>query len=93
MDNSEILYGELSPIGKVTGRLSAPSSLYGYLSTNIHGDSYEGEYTVDPMFHEQTLETSGKTLLQNVIVNAIYLGETANPQGGNTVYIGGEFIG
>jgi len=36
-----------------------------------HVPAYEGEYTVTPSEQEQTLETSGKRLAQNVIVEPI----------------------
>lgn len=50
---------------------------------------YTGEYIVEPMFEAQTLETTGKRMLDDVTVNAIEVARTSNPSGGITVYIGG----
>lgn len=50
---------------------------------------YTGEYTVDPTFDTQTLETTGKRMLDDVTINAIGVSRTSNPEGGITVYIGG----
>lgn len=52
------------------------------------GTPYDGAYTVDPEFTAQTLPTEGKRMAQDVTVNAIYVGDTSNPAGGVTVYIG-----
>ena len=50
---------------------------------------YTGEYIVDPAFDPQTLETTGKRMLDDVTVKAIGVSRTTNPAGGITVYIGG----
>lgn len=55
-------------------------------------EPYTGEYTIDPLFTAVVLPTNQKRMTGDVTVNAIYLAETSNPAGGNTVYIGGEFI-
>lgn len=63
------------------------------VTVNLEGDIYDGEYDVTPTFAQQTLPTSGKTLRENVTVQAIYVGRTDNASGGKTVYIGGIFDG
>ena len=54
---------------------------------------FDGQYVVDPLFTEQTLETKDKKMLDDVTINPIYVADTSNLSGGITVYIGGEFIG
>lgn len=54
-------------------------------------DKYLGPYEVTPIPDTvQILETENKLMSENVIVHEIPYWETSNPQGGNTVYIGGE---
>lgn len=63
-----------------------------YIAIHDGGVPYEGEYKVDPVFETQTLKTNGKTMKKDVTVNAINVSYVSNPQGGETAYIGGEFI-
>ena len=58
------LTGYLSPMGTLCGSLSA-------VGTGGGGDPYTGEYTVTPTEEIQTLATAGKTMRQNVTVEAI----------------------
>ena len=52
---------------------------------------YDGETTVVPkVASEQVLETAMKTLMEDITVEKISVHVTSNPQGGNTVYIGGD---
>lgn len=51
-------------------------------------EAYDGSYEVDPDWMEQTLQTSGKRMENDVTVNAIYKAETSNPAGGITIFIG-----
>ena len=60
---------------------------------HMGGEPYEGEYEVTPDFDGTTLETSGKTLSNDVTVHPITVSRTSNPSGGNTVYIGGVISG
>ena len=53
---------------------------------------YTGEYTVEPNFETQELETQNKVLRQNVFVNPIRVERVSNPYG-TTVYIGGIIDG
>lgn len=53
---------------------------------------YHGSYDITPLPEEdQTLQTMGKMMDDNVIVREIPYFETSNPQGGVTAYIGGEW--
>jgi len=59
----------------------------------IAKDYYEGTYIVVPNFNEQKLETKEKTMRDDVTVNPIQVERTSNPQGGQTIYIGGNLNG
>ena len=49
---------------------------------------YEGEYEVTPRLFEQTLETNGKRMSDDVQVHVIPVVYTTNPYDGKTVVIG-----
>ena len=49
---------------------------------------YDGEYEVTPRIYEQTLETEGKKMNDDVTVYEIPITRTTNPHGGQTVLIG-----
>jgi len=50
---------------------------------------YEGPYNVTPTFYfQQRLETYGKSMTDDVIVDSIKVTESLNPQGGRTIVIG-----
>lgn len=49
---------------------------------------YDGPYSVDPWFTEQTLETSGRAMTDNVKILAIPVVYEENGAGGYTVTIG-----
>lgn len=72
------------------GRVSFSEDSYIRTSTGI--ETYAGDYEIDPIFSEQVLNTQYKIMSNDMTVNAIYVARTTNLQGGNTVYIGGEFI-
>ena len=57
----------------------------------IQGETYDGNYSVDPNFEVQTLATKKKVMRDNVTVNAIEVQRVSNLSGGTTVYIGGLF--
>ena len=50
---------------------------------------YNDEYVVFPKFESQELETREKKMRNNVLIFPISIMSVSNPQGGNTVYIGG----
>ena len=76
------LPGELSAGVQLTGRLSASSS-HAY-------PPYTGDYEVTPKTTAQTLETAGKVLAKDIVVNAVPYFKTSNEQDGWTVYIAEE---
>ena len=88
------LDGDMSLLHMFDGDLSSIESLDGEFGTYqkvYEADVYEGEYEVTPMIAtEQILETAQKMLSQNVTVKKIPIFITMNPQGGETVYIGGD---
>lgn len=50
---------------------------------------YTGPYHVAPTFYfQQLLETNGKHMTDNVLVDSIKVTESLNPQGGRTIVIG-----
>lgn len=50
---------------------------------------YTGPYVVKSTFYfQQVLETYGRHMTDNVIVDSIKVVETSNPQGGKTIVIG-----
>lgn len=54
-----------------------------------HHETYDGTYEVTPTFSRQTLNTDNKLMLDDLTVRAIEVSRTSNPQGGNTIFIGG----
>ena len=56
-------------------------------------ETYSGSYSVDPSFDRQVLETSGKAMTNDVVVEAIMVSRTTNSSGGRTIYIGGRLDG
>lgn len=54
-------------------------------------DYYTGAYEVDPIFSPVVLATKDKVMSDDVTVKAIRVSTTTNPQGGNTVFIGGIY--
>ena len=70
---------------EVTGRFCAK---FGEV-TPIVPDPYEGPYEVTPTWYEQELATRTRNMSDDVTVHKIPLYKTINPEGGNTVIIGG----
>lgn len=60
---------------------------------HTEGDIYDGEYEVTPNFETQILETAQKTMIDDVTVEPIPVSRTSNPEGGKTIYIGGNLNG
>ena len=44
---------------------------FGNSYTIISGDPYEGEYTIIPSRFRQTLQTCGKSMLENIVIEPI----------------------
>ena len=60
-----------------------------YISGRCHHETYDGTYEVIPTFSRQTLNTYNKLMTDDLTVRAIEVSRTSNPQGGNTIFIGG----
>lgn len=52
-------------------------------------EEYSGPYKIYPTFFDQNLETENKKTLSDILVTKIRTFTVSNPQGGNTVFIGG----
>ena len=67
------LNGTLSPDASVTGTLSSGPTISANLTipSAIGVDPYQGEYRITPSTQTQTLNTSGKYLQNNVVVEPI----------------------
>lgn len=52
-------------------------------------ETYDGTYEVTPTFSKQTLNTYNKLMTDDLTVRPIEVSRTSNPQGGNTIFIGG----
>ena len=59
------------------------------ISGRCHHETYDGTYEVTPTFSRQTLNTHDKLMTDDLTVRAIEVSRTSNPQGGNTIFIGG----
>lgn len=55
--------------------------------------SYDGGYEIKPRFFDISLDTSNRFLDEDITVKAIEVSRTSNPQGGRTIYIGGNIDG
>lgn len=101
---SPSIIGDVTTKASVNGSVVANASLTGELSSNCvlagvevgqivvqHSDypDYDGSYDVLPGASEQTLDTTNKTLRENVTVKPIPYYDVAN-QYGRTIYIGGD---
>lgn len=64
-----------------------------YKATAPGGEPYDGSYNVTPEFSAQTLATRGKSMRDDVTVEAITVSRTENAAGGKTIYIGGIING
>lgn len=59
------------------------------IGDRCHHETYDGTYEVTPTFSRQTLNTHNKLMTDDLTVRAIEVSRTSNPQGGNTIFIGG----
>ena len=75
---------------KIDGQKSQRVGLNGTVGLPI----YKGDYEVTPMVVEDViLHTEGRKLKGNVKVNKIPVFQESNPEGGETLIIGGEYYG
>ena len=52
-------------------------------------DFYDGDYEFTPEWDDIVLDTTNKILSDDIDIHPIPVYRTSNPQGGNTVFIGG----
>ena len=64
-----------------------------YKATAPGAPVYNGKYAVTPRFSPQALNTQGKTMKNDLTVDAIEVSRTENAAGGTTIYIGGTING
>lgn len=77
----------MSPIGSISGSLSAMGSMGGTISRELDHDYYTGDYEVTPRMDEQTLATSDRLLTKDIIVKEVPYSEVKNEAGGTTINI------
>ena len=65
------LIGKLSSVGVIHGELSSVGKLSGSFSINSKFSGYHGEYVITPNLETQILQTSGKVLSENVVINPV----------------------
>lgn len=91
------LSGTLSEVQELTGQIDISTTtknlpiISGNLTVPVRVDAkyYDGGYVVTPKaYEEQPLNTKGKTLIDNILVEEIPYYEVSNLEGGSTVYIG-----
>lgn len=63
--------GRLSSAGRMSGALSPTQCMSGEMVAPHGGVPYTGRYTFEPTEEEQTVETQGATLAQNIIIEPI----------------------
>lgn len=75
--------------GYITGSISSPINLRGRVLITVDHECYSGNCTVTPKVEAQVLPTCDKVITQDITVEGIPIYEVSNPQGGNTIIIGG----
>ena len=77
-------------MNRINGRISATGKMSGRVRSAQTKPlpEYEGTYIVEPTFEAQALETTKKSLYDDIKVNEIRLTEVVNPAGGKTFTIG-----
>lgn len=84
------LIGEMSGVGSLNGSLTGLGTLNGTMSqpSVTPVEPYEGSYEMTPRLYEQTLETRGKMMSDDMTIYEIPVTYTTNPTGSKTVVIG-----
>lgn len=84
--------GSAASAGAIKATVRARQSIRGLITPGdiVIGDLpyYTGEYTVTPSLDAQILDTQGKAMRDDVVVQRIPIIFTTNPQGGQSVVIG-----
>lgn len=76
---------------KLTGKIIKKADVSGKIGIPYGSNRYTGEYIITPKAFDKTvLETSNKTMLDDVTVKKIPYQETTNLGGGMTVIIAQE---
>lgn len=101
------MIGEVKTKASIVGTLEAKASVVGEVSTKTiigevelgrvtirHSDypDYDGDYDITPAASEQTLETTNKTLREDLTIKPIPYYDVSNEYG-RTIYIGGDLNG
>lgn len=86
----EHIVGTLTGIAGISGSLSVQGGVSGtvIIPEQIPIEEYDGDYTVTPRLEEQTLQTQGYKMRENLTVQTIPVVATSNLFGGKTVVIG-----
>lgn len=85
--------GRILELPRITAIVSTATQLSGNIGAktiNVGGRPYEGDYVVTPKVDQQTLDTKGAIMRDDVTILAIPYFETSNNSGGNTAYIAKE---
>lgn len=85
------IIGSITRGSNISGNIRDPSKISAEIRMPAEKDStpdYEGSYAVTPRLYEQSLDTNGKKMKDDVKVYEIPVIRTSNLQGGQTVLIG-----
>lgn len=90
--NDWVLVGSIKNDGTLVGRItqSAGMVLVGHILSSGAAEDYTGEYNITPQITSQTMHTRDKRMIDDLVVNSIPYFNVSNPQGGETIIIGGE---
>lgn len=94
MDPIVAIDGELDLLNIIDGQMDLASRIDGELGNLLlidrdPAEHYEGPYIVTPLVLDPiTLETKDKMMDDDVTILKVPYLETANPSGGNTIFIG-----
>lgn len=75
--------------GIISGSISSPINLRGRVLITVDREFYSGNCYITPKIDSQILPTCDKVMTEDITVEGIPIYETSNPQGGNTIIIGG----
>lgn len=84
-----VLKGSIKTDACVKGIIKTDISIKGCLSMPVGYEDYTGNYNILPEVKEQIIPTSNKHMTEDLTIQAIPFYKTTNPQGGETIIIGG----